>query len=157
MAVTGDFYSFIGQEAATKGYTPTCAGPEFGGGSYQTFPFLGCRASNIVYGIVGDSPGLWENRCFFRFDHEQRLFSLANGDGSARRFITIPREVDATTVYRAAFDGWQHIESGQTQSWKSWIFSSPVKSHYDIQLAAHLAGRGGPPYRRGHCRDQGGS
>ncbi len=138
-AVAGDFYSFLGKEAVTKNYTPTCAGPEFGGGSYQTFPFLGCRSSNTLYGIVGDTPGLWENRCFFRFDLEKRVLSLANGDGSARRVITIPREVDATTVYRTSFDGWQHIESGQTQSWKSWIFASPVKSLYDVQLAAHLA------------------
>ena len=137
--VEGDFYSFIGKEAATKNYTPTCAGPEFGGGSYQTFPFLGCRTRNTLYGIVGDSPGLWENRCFFRFDVEKRVLSLANGDGSARRIITIPRELDATTVYRTAFDGWQHIEIGQTQNWKTWIFASPVKSLYDIQLAAHLA------------------
>ncbi len=139
VVVAGDFYSFIGKEEATKNYTPTCAGPEFGGGSYQTFPFLGCRTSNTLYGIVGDSPGLWENRCFFHFDVAKRVLSLANGDGSARRVIIIPREVDATTVYRAAFDGWQHIESGQTQTWKTWIFASPVKSLYDVQLAAHLA------------------
>ena len=139
VAVEGGFYSFIGKEEATKSYTPTCAGPEFGGGSYQTFPFLGCRTSNTLYGIISDSPSLWENRCFFRFDVEKRVMSLANGDGSARRFITIPREVDATTVYRAAFDGWQHIESGQTQTWKTWIFASPVQSLYDVQLTAHLA------------------
>ena len=139
VAVAGEFYSFLGKEPVTKSYTPTCAGPEFGGGSYQTFPFLGCRSGDTLYGIVGDSPGLWENRCFFRFDLEQRQLSLANGDGSARRVITIPREVDATTVYRTSFDGWQHIESGQTMSWKTWIFASPVKNLYDVQLAAHLA------------------
>lgn len=139
VAVEGGFYSFIGKEESTKNYTPTCAGPEFGGGSYQTFPFLGCRASNTLYGIIGDSPGLWENRCFFGFDLDQRVMSIANGDGSARRVITIPRAVDATSVYRAAFDGWQHIESGASQTWKTWIFSSPVQSLYDIQLAAHLA------------------
>ena len=139
VAVEGGFYSFIGKEEAEKTYTPTCAGPEFGGGSYQTFPFLGCRTGGKLYGIVGDSPGLWENRCFFGFDIEKRVLSLANGDGTARRVITIPRELDATTVYRAAFDGWQHIESGQTQTWKTWIFSSPARSLYDVQLAAHLA------------------
>ncbi len=139
VVVDGGFYSFLGKEETTKSYTPTCAGPEFGGGSYQTFPFLGCRTRNTLYGIVGDSPGLWENRCFFRFDVEKRVLSLANGDGSARRVITIPRELDATTVYRTTFDGWQHIESGQTQTWKTWIFASPVKSLYDVQLAAHLA------------------
>lgn len=139
VAVEGGFFSFIGKEEATKAYTPTCAGPEFGGGSYQTFPFLGCRSGGTLYGIIGDSPGVWENRCFFGFDLEKRVLSLANGDGSARRVISIPREVDATSVYRARFDGWQHIESGQTQTWKTWIFSSPVRSLYDIQLAAHLA------------------
>jgi hypothetical protein len=139
VTVQGGFYSFVGKEEATKNYTPTCAGPEFGGGSYQTFPFLGCRSGNTLYGIVGDSPGLWENRCFFGFNVEKRVLSLANGDGSARRVITIPRDLDATTVYRTAFDGWQHIEIGQTQTWKTWIFASSAQSLYDIQLAAHLA------------------
>ncbi len=139
VAAKGDFYSFIGKEAATKSYTPTGAGPEFGGGSYQTFPFLGCRTGDRVYGLVGESPGRWENRCYFRFDLEARTFSLANGDGSARRVISIPRAVDATSVYRATFDGWQHIEAGQTQIWKTWIFASPARSLYDVQLAAHLA------------------
>jgi len=56
VAVAGEFYSFLGQEPASKGYTTTCAGPEFGGGSHQTFPFLGCRAGETLYGIIGDTP-----------------------------------------------------------------------------------------------------
>ncbi len=139
VAVEGSFYSFTGEESKSAAYSPGCSGPEFGGGSLQTFPFLGCRAGNTVYGIIGDTPGRWENRSFMAFDVEKRAFSLANGDGSARRVISIPTELDATSVYRAKFDGWQHIEAGESQTWTTWIFSSPVRSQYDIQLAAHLA------------------
>lgn len=139
VAVDGSFHSFTGEETKTAAYSPGCAGPEFGGGSLQTFPFLGVQAGDTVYGIIGDTPGRWENRSFMAFDLEKRNFSLTNGDGSAKRVISIPREVDATSVYRAEFDGWQHIEAGETHTFTTWIFSSPVKSHYDIQLAAHLA------------------
>lgn len=139
VAPPGEFYSFMGKEQATKTYTPTCAGPEFGGGSLQTFPFLGVRTGDVLYGLMGDTPGLWENRCFLEFDIERRRFGLTNGDGSPRRIITIPRNLDATSVYRTSFDGWQHIEAGQSQTWKTWLFASPVRSLYDIQLAAHLA------------------
>jgi hypothetical protein len=134
----GDFYSFTGKEASPKGYSPSCAGPEFGGGSIQTFPMLGCRVENTFYGLIGDTPGLWENRCFMKSDTQNRVLSLLTGDGADKLVITIPRGVDATSVYRAAFDGWQHIETGQTHTYKTWIFSSPVRSLYDIQLAAHM-------------------
>ncbi len=137
--VDGAFHSFTGKETKTAAYSPGCSGPEFGGGSLQTFPMLACLAGDTVYGIVGDTPGKWENRSFLAFDVENRAFSLTNGDGSPRRVIAIPHEVDATSVYRGSFDGWQHIEAGQTQEWRSWIFASPAKSQYDVQLAAHLA------------------
>jgi hypothetical protein len=139
VAVDGPFHSFTSEESASAAYTPGCGGPEFGGGSLQTFPFLGVQSGSTLYGIIGDTPGHWENRAFMAFDVEARDFSLANGDGSAKRVIAIPREVDATSVYRAEFDGWQHIEAGESQSFTTWIFSSPVQSRYDIQLAAHLA------------------
>jgi hypothetical protein len=139
VAVEGAFHSFTGQENKSAGYSPGCMGPEFGGGSLQTFPFLGCHSGDTIYGIIGDTPGHWENRSFMAFDHEGRNFSLTNGDGSERRVISIPTELDATSVYRAEFDGWQHIEAGESQTWTTWIFSSPAQSQYDIQLAAHLA------------------
>ncbi|MBN1345440.1 MAG: hypothetical protein JXQ73_22290 [Phycisphaerae bacterium] len=138
-ATTGDFYSFTGREPATKAYSPGCAGPEFKQDSRQTFPMLGYRVDDRFFGLIGDTPGLWENRCFMTFDVDKRRLSLTTGDGSARRVISIPRGVDATSVYRAAFDGWQHIEIGQTQTYKTWIFDSPAKSLYDVQLAAHIA------------------
>ncbi|GMV92078.1 MAG: hypothetical protein AMXMBFR82_18560 [Candidatus Hydrogenedentota bacterium] len=137
--VNGDFHSFTGKEEVSASYSPGCSGPEFGGGSLQTFPFLGCLLGDTLYGIIGDTPGHWENRSFMAFDLERRAFSLANGDGSASRVISIPRELDATTVYRAEFDGWQHIEAGEVQSFTTWILASPAQSHYDVQLAAHLA------------------
>lgn len=138
-AVEGDFYSFTGKEMQSAKYSPGCSGPEFGGGNLQTFPFLGCLAGDRLYGIIGDTPGRWGNLSFMEFDPEIRELSLCNGDGSSRRVISIPREVDATSVYRAHFDGWQHIEAGETQNWTTWIFSSPARSLYDVQLAAHLA------------------
>jgi hypothetical protein len=135
----GEFYSFLGPEKATTRYSPSCSGPEFAGHCPQTFPFLGSRVGETLYGILGDSPGMWENRCFLEFNVAQRRLSLTNGESSPRRTIAIPHEVDATSVYRTAFDGWQHIELGQSQTWKTWIFRSPVRSLYDVQLATHLA------------------
>ena len=138
-AVDGDFYSFTGKEAQSVKYSPGCSGPEFGGGNLQTFPFLGYLAGDRLYGIIGDTPGHWGNLSFMAFDTESHKLSLCNGDGSPRRVISIPRDVDATSVYRASFDGWQHIEAGETQTWTTWIFSAPARSLYDVQLAAHLA------------------
>ena len=138
-ARAGDFHSFTGPESTARQYSPGCSGPEFSDHSGQTFPMLGYRASERFYGIIGDTPGLWENRSFMKFDPERRILSLTTGDGSVRRVISIPREVDATSVYRARFDGWQHLEKGESATFTTWIFSSPVRCLYDIQLATHLA------------------
>lgn len=136
----GEYYSFLGEEKASVKYTPSCPGSEFGNPEgWQTFPFLGVRTDDKLFGIIGDTPGMWENRSFMKFDKENTNLSLCNGDGSPRRKVTFPFSADATSVYRTTFDGWQHIEQGETQTWKTWIFSSDVKSLYDVQLAAHLA------------------
>ncbi len=136
----GNYYSFLGEEKASVKYTPSCPGTEFGNPEgWQTFPFLGIRSGDKLFGIIGDTPGMWENRSFMNFDRENNKLSLCNGDGSPRRKVTFPFSADATSVYRTTFDGWQHIEQGETQSWKTWIFSADVKSLYDVQLAAHLA------------------
>jgi hypothetical protein len=126
-------------EKTNKRYSPSCSGPEFTGHAPQTFPFLGSRLGETLCGILGDTPGMWENRSFLAFDVEKRRLSLTNGDGSPRRTILIPHALDATSVCRAAFDGWQHIEVGQSQTWRTWIFRSPARSLYDVQLAAHVA------------------
>ncbi len=146
----GPFYSFLGEEPQSRKYSPSCSGPEFiyvekeetvtnyGEGAIL-FPFMGCRENDILYGIIGDTPAKWENRCFMDFKKEEGILSLSNGDGSASRIISIPYKLDATSTYRSTFDGWQHIEMGETQNWKTWIFTSGAKSPYDVQLAAHLA------------------
>jgi hypothetical protein len=136
----GRFYSFLGEEKTSKKYSPGCAGPEFGNNlGWQTFPFMGVRSGDQLYGIIGDTPGMWENRSFMNFMKKENTLSLTNGDGSVRRTLLFPFNTDATSVYRGTFDGWQHIEQGESQTWKTWIFSSEVKSLYDIQMAAHLA------------------
>lgn len=133
------FHTFLSEETEAKTYSPSCTGAGFDDNSWQTFPMIGCLTGGMFYGLVGDSPGLWENRSFMGCDPQQRRIFLATGDGSAARVRMIPREVDATSVYRAKFDGWQHIEAGETQSFTTWVFASPVRDHYDIQLSAHLA------------------
>ena len=61
----GEFYSFLKEEKASNKYSPGCSGPEFGNTvAGQTFPFLGVRIADKLYGIIGDTPGLWENRSF---------------------------------------------------------------------------------------------
>jgi len=135
----GKYYTFLGEEPAAKTYSPSCTGPGFGDNSWQTFPMIGCLVDGTFWGVIGDSPGLWENRSFIGCDPAQGQFFLATGDGSAERVVMIPREVDATNIYRARFDGWQHIEAGQTQTFTSWMFASPARDLYGIQMAAHLA------------------
>lgn len=137
---TGEFYSFTGEEKISKKFSPGCSGPEFGENkTLETFPFMGIRTGDKLYGIIGDTPGLWQNRSFMIFDRQNNNLSLCNGDGSSKKMIAIPYNVDATNIYRTQFDGWQHIERGETQTWKTWIFASNVKSLYDVQLSAHLA------------------
>jgi len=134
-----EFYSFMGRETTSKRYSPSCSGPEFAAHSPQTFPLLGYRVEDRFYGLLGDTPGRWENRSFLAFDLEQGALSLTTGDGSPIRTISIPHDVDATSVYRGRFDGWQHLEQGESATFTTWLFASPVRSLYDIQLAAHLA------------------
>lgn len=135
----GRYYSYIREETASTTYSPSCTGTMFPDNSWQTFPLVGVRYGDRFYGFIGDSPGLWENRSFFRIDCEKRQVSVATGDGSAKQVLMIPWDQDATNIYRTKFDGWQHIEAGEEQSFTVWAFSSPVRSLYDVQLAATLA------------------
>jgi hypothetical protein len=72
-AQPGDYFSFLGEEKKSINYTPSCPGSEFGNSEgWQTFPSLGIRSGDKLYGIIGDTPGLWENRSFMRFDKENK-------------------------------------------------------------------------------------
>jgi hypothetical protein len=138
-APEGALYTFEAEETARKRYSLGFAGAGFEDQSLQTFPLAGVLAGDRFYGVIGDTPGLWENRSWITVDADARTVSLACGDGSARRAVMIPHEVDATSVYRAYLDGWQHIELGERQSYTTWIYASPAQNHYDIQLSAHVA------------------
>ena len=145
----GDYYSYLRKEPKTATYSPSCTGPGFSDNSWQTFPLVGVRHGDRFYGLIGDSPGLWNNRSFLHLDYEKHQVSVATGDGSAKQIRMIPWEVDATNIYRTEFDGWQHIESGEEQSFTSWVFSSPVGSLYDVQVAATLALANGKGWNSG--------
>lgn len=145
----GKYYSYIKEETATTTYSPSCTGTMFPDNSWQTFPLAGIRQGDNFYGFIGDSPGLWENRSFLRIDHEKRQISVATGDGSAKQVLMIPWDQDATNIYRMKFDGWQHIEAGEEQHFTTWVFSSPVHSLYDIQLASALALANGKGWNSG--------
>lgn len=135
----GEIYSFEAMETEDRRYSLGFAGPGFDDNSLQTFPMLGVQAGDRFFGIIGDTPGLWENRSWLNAGVSTRSLSILNGDGSARRATMIPIELDATSVYRAHVDGWQHIEVGETQAFTTWIYAAETKNHYDIQLSAHLA------------------
>src|SRR6185312_15081091 len=47
----------------------------------QTFPVAMLRTSNRVFGIIADSPGLWENRCQVLVDPPARRLAVLSGDG----------------------------------------------------------------------------
>jgi len=138
-AAKGTLHTFEAQEDADKRYSLGFAGAGFEDNSLQTFPMLGVQQNDTFYGVLGDTPGKWENRSWLAVDAAARTLSIQNGDGSAKRIAMIPHAVDATSVYRAQVDGWQHIESGETQTFTTWVYASPVQNHYDIQLSAHLA------------------
>ena len=72
------------------------------------------------------------------FNLAEHRLSLCTGDGSPMRSIGIPVNIGGSGA-RADFDGWQHIAADGRQTFKTWLFTSPVKSLYDVQLAAHLA------------------
>ncbi len=135
----GKCCTFLGEETEAKTYSPSCTGAGFGDNSWQTFPMIGYLVDGTFYGVAGDSPALWENRSFIGCDPGQARFSLATGDGSPERVVMIPFEVDSTNIYRTRFDGWQHIEAGQTQTFTSWLFTSPAHDQYGVQMAGHLA------------------
>lgn len=135
----GTLHSFEAQEDADKRYSLGFAGAGFEDQSLQTFPMLGVRNGDAFYGVVGDTPGKWENRSWLAVKADARQLAIQTGDGSAKRVAMIPFDVDATSIYRAQVDGWQHIEAGETQTFTTWLYASPVQNHYDIQLSAHLA------------------
>jgi hypothetical protein len=104
----------------------------------QLFPFAGVVASGVLTGVLGDCPGFWENRSQQRIDTARRRISLRTGDGSGSRLVT-KIWGDTSGFYRGEVDGWQHMRSGETRTFDTWIFQQPVRDLYDVRLAAHRA------------------
>jgi hypothetical protein len=61
------------------------------------------------------------------------------GDGCDPYMMMLAPPEDARDTYQYRMDGWQSIAPGQTLRFTTWVFASPARTHYDAQLAAHLA------------------
>ncbi len=138
VAVAGELASFSGPVKAR-----TLFGTERSRPQKETFPVAMVRTPDRVFGIIADSPGLWENRCdvVVAPPPENRV-AVLTGDGSAPTSIFIkkgPGGEDAQDGYQYQLDGWQSLAAGETRSYTTWLFASPARSHYDAQLAAQLA------------------
>lgn len=105
----------------------------------QTFPVVMLRTSDRVFGIIADSPGLWENRCQVLLDPPTRRLAVLTGDGGDPFTMIIKPPEDARDTYQYQMDGWQSLTAGETRRFTTWVFASPARNHYDAQVAAQLA------------------
>jgi hypothetical protein len=118
-------------------YDTLGGGPEYPDVHGQTFPLAAIRRAGRVFGVIGDSPASWENRCLVELDPQARRLAVMTGDGRAAYELRIKN--DAKDTYRCQMDGWQSLAAGETRRYVTWLFAERAESHYDVQLAAHLA------------------
>lgn len=105
----------------------------------ETLPVAMVRTPSTVFGIAADSPGLWENRCQVLLDPTARRIAALAGDGREPYDLVVKPPEDARDTYQYRMDGWQSLAAGESRSFTTWVFASPARSHYDAQMAAHLA------------------
>jgi hypothetical protein len=134
VTLEGEFASFSGPETARTLYDTVRDQPKV-----ETFPVVMVRTTNQVLGMIADSPGLWENRCQLLLDPPAHRLAVLTGDGRAPYPLIIKPPEDARDVYQYQMDGWQTLAAGETRRFTTWVFLSPARSHYDAQVAAHLA------------------
>ncbi len=141
--VEGDFYSFHRRETKAVCYNQESSGQWAGGPAVawpsagieensQLFPLAAVMSDGMVYGVFADSPAFSENRSYQFIDPQNKSLRLQNGDHRA----AVKLGIDARDV---SFNHEQTLLSGETLTWTTYIFSSPAKSQYELQLAAHLA------------------
>lgn len=133
-AVEGEFASFTGPEKSRTLYDTVR-----GSARTETFPVVMLRTSGHVYGLITDSPGLWENRCQVLIDPPARQLAALTGDGRDPYPLIIKPPEDARDTYQYQMDGWQSLAAGETRQFTTWVFASAARNHYDAQVAAHLA------------------
>jgi len=136
-ALEGQYQSFTGAEAERVVYDTLGGGPEYPAVKGQTFPVAMFTEGERVFGLLADSPGLWENRCQVLLDPTAKQMAVMTGDGRDAYELTIRH--DARDKYRYDMDGWQHLERNATRRYTTWLFAGRAKSHYETQLSAHLA------------------
>lgn len=136
LAVDGDFASFSGTEKGRILYDTIGGGPEYADVKGQTFPVGMLRTAGRMFGIAADSPGLWENRCQLLIDPKEKRLVVYPGDGRDAYDLLIQKQA---AVDRYRMDGWQSLAPGETRHYTTWVFGSAARSHYDAQLAVHLA------------------
>ena len=134
MAPEGEFAAFSGPEQARVLYDTGVRERK-----NQTFPVAMLRTSDRVFGIIADSPGLWENRCQVLLDPPKRRVAVLTGDGGDPFMMIIKPPEDARDTYQYQMDGWQSLAAGETRRFTTWVFASPARNHYDAQVAAQLA------------------
>lgn len=133
-AVEGEFTSFTGPEKSRTLYDTVR-----GSTRTETFPVVMLRTSGQVYGLITDSPGMWENRCQVLIDPPARKLAALTGDGRDPYPLIIKPPEDARDTYQYQMDGWQSLAAGETRRFTTWVFASAARNHYDAQVAAHLA------------------
>ncbi len=134
LSLTGEMASFSGP-VTNRVLCDTVRGAE----RTETFPVAMVRTSGQVWGIVADSPGLWENRCQVLLDPAARQLAVLTGDGRDPYPLVIKPPEDARDTYQYPMDGWQTLAADETRQFTTWVFASRARHHYDAQLAAHLA------------------
>lgn len=134
LAIDGEFASFSGPEKARTLYDTVR-----GSARTETFPVVMVRTPGEVFGLAADSPGLWENRCQVLLDPPARRLSILTGDGRDPYPLVIKPPEDARDTYQYQMDGWQSLAPGERRCFTTWVFASRARSHYDAQVAAHLA------------------
>ena len=133
----GEYASFLHTEKEPVVYNTYGGSPEYKETKGQTFPVAMVRAGGLVYGVIADSPGVWENRCLIEIDPARKRLAVMNGDG--REPYTLGIKYDDPGAYQYQMDGWQHLAAGETRRYTTWLFVERAANHYQAQLAAHLA------------------
>jgi hypothetical protein len=135
-------------EVEPGGEFASFAGPEKGRIMYDTgvrerktqaFPVALLRTTSRVFGLIADSPSLWENRCQVSIDPVARRLAVLTGDGGGPFQMVIKPPEDARDTYQYEMDGWQSLVAGEIRRYTTWVFASAARNHYDAQVAFHLA------------------